>query len=148
MRILIDTNILIDFIVKRQPFSDDAEKVIDICMSDNFNSCIAAHSIPNIHYILRKHLTKEQRKNILLEICSMFVVVGIDVIKLVSALENDDFSDYEDCLQLECAKEFNTDYIVTRNPSDFNKSSVPAIEPSDFISKYIDISEESTSSSQ
>ena len=48
MRILIDTNILIDFIVKRQPFSDDAEKVIDLCMGDNIKSCIAAHSIPTI----------------------------------------------------------------------------------------------------
>ena len=141
MRILIDTNILIDFIVKRQPFSDDAEKVIEICMRDNMDSCIAAHSIPNIHYILRKHLTKEQRKDILVEICSMFIVVGIDVIKLASALKNEDFTDFEDCLQYECAIEFNADYIITRNPSDFHKSSIPAIEPPDFI-KQLDITVE------
>ena len=143
MRILIDTNILIDFIIKRQPYSDDAEKVIEICMRDNIYSCIAAHSIPNIHYILRKHLTKEQRKDVLIEICSMFVVVGIDVIKLVSALKNEDFIDFEDCLQYECAKEFNADYIVTRNPSDFHESSIPTIEPPDFIKQNDKIVEKS-----
>jgi len=73
---------------------------------------------------------------ILIEICNMFIVVGIDVIKLVSALENEDFTDFEDCLQYECAKEFNADYIITRNPSDFNKSSVPTIKPSNFIKQH------------
>lgn len=133
MRVLFDTNVLIDFIAKREPFSDDAEKSISLCVEKNYNICIAAHTIPNMHYILRKHLTEEQRKVILLELCRMFQVVGIDGVKLVAALVCEDFSDYEDCLQYICAKDFLADYIITRNISDFNKSSVPAIAPSAFI---------------
>ena len=105
MRILFDTDVLMDFILKRENFSDDAEKVIALCMENDVKACIAAHTIPNLHYILRKHLTIEQRKDILLEICRMFTVVGIDVEKLTSALQNDDFTDFEDCLQVECTKD-------------------------------------------
>ena len=134
MRVLFDTNVIIDFIIKREPFSKNAEKAIGLCMgSDDIKACIAAHSVSNLFYILRKHLTKEQRRDILMEVCRMFSVVGIDVDKLVAALRNDEFSDFEDCLQIECAKHFEADYIVTRNINDFSGSAVSAIEPSDFI---------------
>jgi predicted nucleic acid-binding protein len=56
MRILFDTDILLDFILKRENFSDNAEKVIALCMENDIKGCIAAHTIPNLHYILRKHL--------------------------------------------------------------------------------------------
>jgi len=133
MRILFDTNVIMDFIVKREPFSDDAEKAIALCMDKGIQVCIAAHTVPNLHYILRKHLTTEQRKDVLLEICRIFTVVGIDAGKLISALENNDFTDFEDCLQVECARDFESDYIVTRNTKDFLVSAVPAIEPQEFI---------------
>jgi predicted nucleic acid-binding protein len=133
MRILFDTDVIMDYIQKREPFSEEAERAICFCVENKIQSCIAAHTIPNIHYILRKHLTKEQRKTTLLRICRMFYIVGIDGDKLVSALENDDFDDYEDCLQAECAKDFGADYIITRNTKDYSGSAVPAIEPPEFL---------------
>ena len=101
MRILLDTNIIMDFIVKREEFSDDAEKVINLCIENNIPCCIAAHTIPNLYYIFRKFLTVQQRRDILLELCEIFNVVGIDSYKLISALQRDDFTDFEDCLQVE-----------------------------------------------
>jgi predicted nucleic acid-binding protein len=136
MRILFDTDVLMDFILKRELFSDDAEKVIALCLENDIKGCISAHTVPNLHYILRKHLTTEQRKGILLDICRMFTVVGIDAEKLISALHNDDFIDFEDCLQVECAKDFDADYIITRNIKDFRGASVPVLEPSEFIKKF------------
>ena len=134
MRVLFDTNVIMDFIIKREPFSDNAEKAIGLCLgNEDIQASIAAHTIPNLFYILRKYLTTEQRRDILLEICRMFSVVGIDADKLVTALHNDEFSDFEDCLQVECAKHFIADYIVTRNTKDFSGSVVPVIEPSDFV---------------
>ena len=69
----------------------------------------------------------------MLEICKMFSVVEVGADKLISALQNDDFTDFEDCLQVECAKFFTADYIVTRNTKDYIGSAVPVIEPSDFV---------------
>ena len=135
MRVLIDTNIIMDFIVKRDSFSDDAEKVIELCMRRDVHGCIAAHTVPNLFYILRKHLTTEERKDILLKVCRMFTVVGIDVNKLEAALRNMAFHDFEDCLQAECAKDFEADFIVTRNAKDFFGSIVPVVEPAELIER-------------
>ncbi|MCL2422111.1 MAG: PIN domain-containing protein [Defluviitaleaceae bacterium] len=133
MRILIDTNVIMDFIVMREPFTSNAKQVIDICMDKNIDVSIAAHSIPNLFYILQKHLTIEQRRDILLKLCKMFDIIGIDANKLEHALNNHQFKDFEDCLQDICAKEFAADFILTRNTNDFTSSLVPAIEPIDFI---------------
>ena len=136
MRILFDTDVIMDFIITREHFSDDAEKAIALCMEKNIQGCIAAHTIPNLHYILRKHLTADTRRDILLEICRMFTIIGIDAKKLMSALENNDFTDFEDCLQVECAKDFEASYIITRNLKDFSRSDVPVLKPSEFIRKF------------
>ena len=136
MRILLDTDVIMDFIMKRTPFSDDADRVIELCMENNIDGCIAAHAIPNLHYILRKHLTLQQRRDVLLQLCRMFIVVGIDAAKIESALQNDDFTDFEDCLQVECAKDFSADFIITRNIKDYHDSVVPVVIPSEFLEKF------------
>ena len=122
--------------MKRNPFSEDAEKIIELCMEKNVQGCIAAHTVSNLFYILRKHLTKEKRRDILLNLCKMFTVVGIDANKLEFALRNIEFNDFEDCLQVECAKDFEADFIVTRNVKDFAGSTVPVVEPSELISDF------------
>ena len=48
IRLLVDTNVIMDFIVKRNPFSNDAEKVIELCMQKNVKGCIAAHGVVKI----------------------------------------------------------------------------------------------------
>lgn len=55
---------------------------------------------------------------------------------IVTALKNDDFSDFEDWLQMESAKVVEADYIITRNPSDFKASKIKVIEPKYFLEQY------------
>ena len=133
MRALLDTNILIDYISLRPPFTDDAQAVLKLCMEGQIEGCIAVHSVTNAFYILRKEFTADERKSTLADLCRLLTVVGIDKDKIVSALENGDFSDVEDCLQVECAKDFKADYIVTRNITDFQNSTIPAILPDEFL---------------
>ena len=133
MKILIDTNILIDFYAARPDYYDSAMKIMDACTEMKIDGCIAAHSITNAFYILRKNLSAQVRRDTLKDLCTIITVIGIDSDKLISALDNDAFSDVEDCLQMECAKEFSADYIVTRNVKDYEHSSVPAISPEDFL---------------
>ena len=135
MRILFDTNVIMDFIVNRESFSDDAEKVIGLCLEKDLECSIAAHSIPNLFYILKRYLSLQERRDILIKICKMFSVVGIDSRKLESSLRNEGFTDFEDCLHFECALEFEADYILTRNTTDFLHSTIPIIEPKALIEK-------------
>lgn len=60
-------------------------------------------------------------------------VTGASHEKVCSAIDNNDFSDFEDCLQDECAKEVSADYIITRNINDFRNSKVKAITPRQFL---------------
>lgn len=133
MRILIDTNILIDVIARREPFFADALKIFELCQQEIVDGTIAAHSVVNMAYILRKQFTPDELRQILLRLCKIFQVEAIDLGKLIAALSNRDFSDFEDCLQTQCALNARADYIVTRNVKDFAASEVPAVTPEDFF---------------
>jgi len=86
-------------------------------------------------YILRKDYNVEERKRVLGNICKIFDVEGIDETKLLAGLKNEDFSDFEDCLQMECAKAYGAEYIVTRNVIDYENSEVKAITPEEYLCK-------------
>lgn len=132
-RILVDTNILLDYLLTREPFYEDAKKVVLTCTEGETEGCIAAHSISNMFYILRKDYDVKDRREILTNLCTIFDVEGIDKVKLLSGLQNENFSDFEDCLQMECAKAYNAEYIVTRNVDDYRSSEVTAILPKDYL---------------
>ena len=132
-KILIDTNVLIDYILEREPFFDDAMRVISSCIDGSVKGYIAAHSISNMFFILRKDFTIKERREILSNLCTIFEVEGIDKSKLMLALSNEKFSDFEDCLQMECAKGRGVDYIVTRNIADFTSSEIEAVLPSEYL---------------
>jgi len=132
-RILIDTNVLLDYLLERQPFFEDAKRIITSCVEGKAKGSIAAHSISNMFFILRKDYDAKERREILYNLCSIFDVEGIDKAKLLAGLSNEDFLDFEDCLQMECAKSYGADYIVTRNVSDYATSEVKAIEPKDYL---------------
>ncbi len=132
-RILVDTNVLLDYLLTREPFYGDAEKIIHGCVDGKAKGCIAAHSISNMFFILRKDYSAEERREVLSSLCSIFDVEGIDKAKLLSGLQNEEFSDFEDCLQMECAKAYKADYIVTRNISDYKTSEIKAVLPKDYL---------------
>lgn len=133
MKILIDTNVLIDYLMRRIPYSDDAEKLLFLCKNMQVKGCMAAHSVMNILYILRKEMTLAERKAFMLCLSEFIEIIGIDRKKIINILTDNSFADVEDCLQTECAKAFSADYIITRNTKDFASSSIPAVTPDEFI---------------
>lgn len=107
-------------------------EIVLACKEKQVLGCIAAHSISNMFFILRKTFNIEERRSLLQTLCELFEVEGIDKAKILEALADDSFSDYEDCLQMECAVAFQADYIVTRNCDDFKNSRISCIEPDEF----------------
>lgn len=132
-RILIDTNILLDYLLTREPFYEDAVGILSVCVEGKVRGCIAAHSISNMFFILRKDYSIRERREILSNLCSIFDVEGIDREKLMSGLQNEDFSDFEDSLQVECAKAYGAEYIVTRNIVDYKMSPIRVILPKEYL---------------
>ena len=129
MAVLIDTDVLLDFLIDRGKFSKYAKAIIQKSYEQAINIFLAAHSITNIFYILRKTYSAPERKKLLLNLCLSFSIVDIGHDLIFKALENNYFYDIEDCLQAECAAFINADYIVTRNVKDYSHSKVPALLP-------------------
>ena len=131
--VLIDTNIFIDVLQDRIPFTDNSQAVIGLVTQKKIKGAVAAHSITNLWYILRKTHSDEERRNYILSLFEIFDVISIDKNRLVAALENSNFKDFEDCLQDECAYAINADYIITRNAKDFESSMVKVLTPEEFL---------------
>ena len=136
MVLLIDNNVMIDAITAREPFWTDSSRVIRLCAEKKVKGYLAATSIPDTFYILRKDYSSKERRSILLYYANILNIVGVDEEDIMNALKNEEFTDFEDCLQAECAKAVGADYIVTRNTADFADSPVPAVTPADFLSRF------------
>lgn len=132
-RILVDTNVLLDYLLMREPFYDDAKNIVSACVKGMVSGCIAAHSISNMFFILRKDYNAKERREVLSDLCSIFDVEGIDKDKLLAGLQDEKFPDFEDCLQMECAKSYGAEYIVTRNLNDYKTSVIKAVLPEDYL---------------
>jgi len=135
MVLLIETNVILDYLINREPFAQEARELFYYCVEKEIKGYIAAHCITNIFYILRKQFSSTERRMMLMGICEIFSVIDVDKTKLFHALVNDKFDDLEDCIQAECAKSVYADYIITRNIKDFVYSPIPAIFPNDFLKK-------------
>lgn len=112
MKVLIDTNVLIDFLAKRQPFYDNAEKIMEMCIEGKIDGYLAAHSITNTFYIMRKMPINDLR-TMLKKVLSFLSVIVIDYERLIAAINNLRFDDIEDCLQSVCAQSCGAEYIIT-----------------------------------
>ncbi len=137
MIVLVDTNIIIDALANREPHASDARKIMEKCATREITGILAAHSIPNLFYILRKNFSQEERRFLLKNLCEIFRISDLTGKKILAALENKDFTDFEDCLQEECAIESMADYIITRNPADFKNSRIKVILPAEFLERYM-----------
>lgn len=133
MVILIDTNVILDALLKREPYVNEAQIIITKCANQEITGYLAAHSLPNLFYILRKSYSQQERREFIRNLCDIFYISDLNVEKILSAADNEAFTDFEDCLQEECAVEIMADYIVTRNPADYKKSRVQIIQPDEFV---------------
>lgn len=134
MKILIDTNIILDLIQSREPFSENASKIINSCVKKENEGYISAHSLSDIFFILRKDKTVEERKALILNLCSFFIVIPEDKNFYTAVCQNNDWNDLEDGLQMKCADFENLDYIVTRDAGKgFNNSPVKVISAEEFL---------------
>ncbi|HVV55544.1 MAG TPA: PIN domain-containing protein [Mucilaginibacter sp.] len=131
--IFIDTNILIDFLADRRPFSLDAAKLFDFAINEKITVHVSAISYNNIYYILRKSLSDNSAIRLLEELQEMTVIADVTG-KIIRRSLKAGFKDYEDAIQYFCALSIpGIDCIVTRNSKDFKKSALAIMTPAEAI---------------
>ena len=134
MVLLVDTNIILDFIMKREPFYDAANEIMNKCRSGEITGYIALPSVTTIWYLLRK-VPDAKRRQILMDISRLLTVASVGHSEVIRAIQMVDFPDFEDCIQDRCAEAVHANYIVTRNIKDFTCSEIQAILPEELLER-------------
>ena len=135
-KVLIDTDVILDFFFDREPFSENASRILALCEKKEIEGFVTPVIISNVYYLLSQKAKQqkviEKLKNLLL----ILNVVIIDKNSIFLAL-NSDFSDFEDALQNFAAEtNGNIDLIITRNTKDYKKSNLAIFNPEAFLIVY------------
>lgn len=132
MRVLLDTNVIIDVLAKREPFYRDALMVLKYSEMGRITGIITASCVTDIMYILRKYLQAPQLRKSVQSLVSILDVCDVTKEDILQAFALE-MADYEDALQAQCASKSDTQYVITRNTKDFINSPINAIEPEKFL---------------
>lgn len=133
MKILIDTNVIIDALTSREPFREDAEQIFMFAANRIEDMYITASSATDIYYLVRKYLhSTEQAKSVMSKLYELFYILDVTSSECKEALLSD-MNDYEDAVISCCAVHNHIDYIVTRNIKDYERSKVNAILPEQLL---------------
>ena len=131
--IFLDTNVIIDFLADRRPFSLTAAEIFNASLTSKVKIFISAVSYNNIYYILRQSLSHSETLRLLEELSEMTEIVDVTKTIIKKSLKSE-FKDFEDAIQYNCALTISKiDFIVTRNSKDFKKSILPVMNPQEAI---------------
>jgi predicted nucleic acid-binding protein len=134
MRVLLDTDVVLDVMLAREPFATEAVELLDLSEQGAFEAHVSAITPLNIFYIARKAKSagdlRQAVQNLLLKVhvCTIDESILQDAFALP-------FGDYEDAVQHCCATASKLDAIVTRNLRDFKNATLPIFSPTDFLAQ-------------
>ena len=135
-RLFIDTNVMLDFLVQREPHFATAESLFALACDKKIRLIASSLSFITSHYVLSRHGMDEKSIRLLLQkTCAMCEVEKIDRDTIANAIASP-FKDMEDALQHLCALSAKADIIITRNEKDFTASQLPVMHPAEFIPFY------------
>jgi predicted nucleic acid-binding protein len=136
MKILLDTNIILDIVEKREPYFSDSYQVFLKSAAREFEAIIGANSVTDIYYITHRNCKNSgQALSFIIDMLKVVTSVDTKAIDIQEAIRLN-FSDFEDAVVAAAASREGANYIITRNTSDFIKSPVPAMTPADFLKKH------------
>jgi len=134
MKILVDTNVILDSLAAREPYTKNADVIFDLIAKNHVEGYLSTSSVTDIYYILRKVLGDTASRKEIRKI--LYILQAIEVTKsdCQTALDSP-ISDFEDALIIVCADKVNLDYIVTRDDELLKLPNV--VSPNEFLSKIM-----------
>jgi predicted nucleic acid-binding protein len=132
VKVLLDTNIVVDVALERQPFFGNSETVLSFVEEGQIEGYISASSFGDLFYILRKQKGRDLAHEFLREIVTFCQVATVDSIIINMGLSVN-FKDFEDAIQYSTAVLNHLDAIITRNPRDFPVTIPRIITPEQLI---------------
>lgn len=134
-RLLVDTNIVIDLLAKRERFYDEAADLFSRADKKELELAISSLTFANTNYILSKLKSAKEAREILRKFKVLVELLSLDDKITELALSDDNFPDFEDGLQYYSAIENQIDVIITRNKKDFKNSIIPVLTAKEFLAR-------------
>ena len=132
-KVLLDSDVILDFFFDRKPFSDHASQILTLCEAKTIKGYITPVICSNTYYLLRQIARHEKVIEKLQKLMTLLDVVSMDRDTVMQAL-NSGFKDFEDALQYFAAHRSGfIDVILTRNLKDYTKSEIGVLTPEAFI---------------
>lgn len=135
MKLLADTNVLLDVLAERKPFYKDSARIWSLAESGRIEAHAAAISYSNCYYIIRKYAGRANAEKAIRLLRDVFVPVELTGQVLNQAIDAG-FSDFEDAIQFHSAVHANLTTIVTRNPEHFPRKPISILSPSEFLAAH------------
>ncbi|MBE6028682.1 MAG: PIN domain-containing protein [Clostridiales bacterium] len=133
MRILIDTNVILDVLFEREPFAADSITVLHMCEDGVAEAVVSAKTVSDVYDFLKTSLQNEEKSHsIMRKLMGIATICSLDVQQLETALDmnNDDFGD---ALQAACAKAEGCKLIISRDKKHFQGTGVKCLTPEEFV---------------
>lgn len=132
-KVLIDTDVLLDFFFDRKPYSEDSTQILNLCAEKELKGYITPVIISNVYYLLRKTANHNKVVDKIKQLLTIVDVIKMDKNVVLNAL-NSGFNDFEDALQNFSAIEYGQiSIILTRNIKDFKKSELAVLTPEIYL---------------
>lgn len=132
-KVLIDTDVILDFLFDREPYSEDAATILSLCEKSQIQGFVTAIMLSNIYYLLRKNSKHEKVIKHLKMLMTILDVANTSKETVLDAL-NSDFKDFEDALQNFSAQHASDiKVIVTRNTKDYKSSNLSVMTPETYL---------------
>ncbi len=135
MKVLIDTNLVLDLLLNRKPFVDMAVKVFEHAEKGHIEAYLTANSVTDIVYILRKAYSVDEIREHLQAMFGFIKIMSVTASDIIGAFKLA-HPDYEDALLMQCAKAGGVDYVVTRNKKDFLECPVESLSVEEWVDRY------------
>ncbi len=141
MKILLDTNVIIDVLQQRDPWFFDAKTLFYAIAERQFIGCITTKEAADIYYFSRKQFAGQENvdnkaRQVMVKLYDLFELIDTLAIDCHNAITIKN-SDYEDAIMITSAARSGIDGIVSRNPAHFHPSPVPVYTPSEFVSTFL-----------
>jgi predicted nucleic acid-binding protein len=133
MVILIDSNIVLDFMLENEGFYEDAEDVLVLAESGEVEGYLSASAITDIFYIARKALGDKEKALGLIRGLLTYIHVAIVDENVIRSAMDIDWNDFEDAVQYSAGVKLDAEYLVTRDAKGFAESSIKVVTPSDLL---------------
>lgn len=130
-KLFIDIDILLDLFLQRQPFFKFSQVLLNGTVP-GVELTTSALILANVHYLIRKHVSKATAKEIIKDITDILQVFPFEEQHILSAANND-HADFEDSIQYYIALQNNCDLIITRNIKDYKSSTIPVLTAEQFL---------------